>query len=94
MIYGLEPLSSNDEYWLYDMPANPPNGTSFIIFNKPEGDPQQFLNTVVRRVGRGHRCSVKLTKMFGKHFFEKLSDEEYKTWVRTNTAVKPEITSE
>lgn len=94
LIYGVEPLTSGDEYWLYDMPANSNNVPSFIIFPKPEGDSQQFLNTVVGRIGRGHRCSIKLTKILGKHFFERLTDEEYETWKRTNTAVMPDITSE
>jgi hypothetical protein len=62
---------------LYDSPINPVNVPSFIVFDKLSIDPQQFLDSVVRKLGRGHRCTVKLTKIFGKYFFEKLSDEEY-----------------
>jgi len=93
-IYGVEPLSANDDFWLYDSPINPINVPSFIVFDKIDGDPEEFINTILRRIGRGHRCTVKLTKIFGKYYFEKLTDEEYKVWKSTRVGIKSEIKTE
>lgn len=40
---------------------------------------------------RGHRCSVKYVKLFGKYFLKKLSDEEHAKWIKTNTGIAPDI---
>ena len=93
-IYGVEPLSANDDFWLYDSAINPINVPSFIVFDKLEGDPEQFINTILQRIGRGHRCTVKLTKIFGKYYFKKLSDEEYKVWKSTRVGIKHDIKTE
>lgn len=77
VIYGVEPLSANDDFWLYDSPINPANVPSFIVFDKTDMDPEEFIKMITKRIGRGHRCTVKLTKIFGKYYFENLTEEEY-----------------
>ena len=32
-----------------------------------------------------------MKKVFGKYFFEKLNEEEYKKWIKTNCAVRYDI---
>ena len=88
---GLEPLSAHDDFWLYDSQINPVNEPAFMVFEKLDVKPELFMENVIKKIGRGHRCSVKLVKIFGKYFFEKLTDEEYLKWKRTHTGVKYDI---
>ena len=90
----MEPLSANDDFWLYDSAINPVNVPSFIVFDKTDVDPEEFMQMIIKRIGRGHRCTVKLKKIFGKYFFEKLTDEEYKVWKKTRLGIKYEIKTE
>ena len=69
-ILGIEPLSAHDDFWLYDTPINPVNEPSFMIFEKTDVKPEEFMKNVIKKIGRGHRCSVKLKKVLGKYFFE------------------------
>jgi len=78
-----------------DPSINPINVPSTIVFPKVIGqDPEEVMKTIIKRVGRTNRCSVKLTKVFGKYFFENLTDEEYAKWIKTNTGVKYDITDD
>ena len=69
IIYDIEPLSSKDDLRLYDSTINPINVPSFIIFEKVNIDPEEYYEILANKIGRGHRCTVKLTKVFGKFFF-------------------------
>ena len=93
-IYGLEPLSASDDFYLYDHQINPINVPSFVVFPKSDRNPEEFLDSMLQKLGRDHRCSVKFVKIFGKYFFKKLSDEEYKHWKETKTGVKYDIKTE
>ena len=66
---GLEALSAIDDFWLYDAPINPINVPSFIVFDKPDVPTDTFINRMNERLGREHRCAVKLVKFWGKYFF-------------------------
>lgn len=74
-----------------DSSINPINVPSVLVFPKCDANPEEVFKTLLSRLGRGDRCSIKLTKIFGKYFFEKLNDEEYKHWVKTHTGVKYDI---
>jgi len=38
-VLDLDPLTSNDELWLYDFPINPINIPSFLVIKKTNTDP-------------------------------------------------------
>jgi hypothetical protein len=69
MLNGLEALSPIDDFWLYDSQVNPINVPSFIVFDKPDVDPQEFVRRMEVNLGKDHRCGVKLVKFWGKYFF-------------------------
>ena len=75
-IMGLEPLSSHDDFWLYDTPINPVNQAAFLIMEKLDMKPQDYMDHIVSNL-KSHRCKVKLVKIFGKYFFQDQTDEEY-----------------
>ena len=74
-----------------DPSINPINVPSTIVFPKSDANPEEVMKQLYKRLGRGNRCSVKLTKIFGKYFFENLNDNEYKQWIKTNTGVKYDV---
>ena len=43
IIYDMEPLSANDDFWLYDSPINPTNVPSFIVFDKSDVPPADMV---------------------------------------------------
>ena len=47
-----------------------------------------------QKLGRDHRCGVKLVKFWGKYFFEKLNDEEWEHYRKNNLGIKADITTE
>jgi hypothetical protein len=73
----MEPTHVMDDFWLYDFPINPINIPSILIINKPKENSKDVLDTILKRIGRNHRCSVKMVKILGKYYFKKLNDEEY-----------------
>ena len=91
MVLDLEPLSAGDDFWLMDAPINPINAPSTLICPKINENPEEVLKKILQRIGRGHRCSIRMKKVFGKYFFEKLNEEEYKKWIKTNCAVRYDI---
>ena len=38
LVKGYEPLSLLDQFWLYDMPANPMNVPSILVIERPSAD--------------------------------------------------------
>ena len=90
---GLQPLSSMDEFWLYDYAINPINVPSFLIFKRGKMAPEEFAQRIYQRLGRtfSNRCAVKHVKIFGKYYFKLLSDSEYRQWQATNTGIVPEV---
>lgn len=92
-IYGLEALGAIDDFWLYDSEINPVNVPSFIVFDKPDVKPEEFIQRFQKNL-RGHRCGVKLVKFWGKYFFEKLNDEEWEYAKKNNMGIKADITTE
>ena len=64
-----------DDFWLYDLPVNPMNVPTVLVFNRPNQNsifyknPKVALNTFISRLGKKHRCSLKIVKIFGKYFF-------------------------
>jgi hypothetical protein len=90
----VEPLTANDELWLYDFPINPVNVPSFLVIKKTNTDPEVMFQKMFKAIGREHRCGVKMVKIFGKYYFKKLNDEEYAKYIKVYCGIKPEITSE
>lgn len=90
-LYGIEPLSAGDDFYMYDHQINPINVPSFMVFSKSEEDPKAVLASCIAKLGRSHRCSVKFVKIFGKYFFKKLSESEYEHWKNTKTGIKYDI---
>jgi len=39
-VYDMKPLTINDNYYLYDFPANPCGVPSFVVFKRP--DPEKW----------------------------------------------------
>ena len=91
IVYDLEPLSQMDDFYLMDAPINPCNAPSTIVFPKIRENPEEVLATFTKRLERGHRCFIKMKKIFGKYYFQKLTDIEYEKWVKTNTAVMYDV---
>ena len=77
IFYGLEMMTANDEFWLFDYPINPINVPSYLVFKRTKISPEQFMENLYRRLGRGNRCSVRHKKIFGKYYLELLNDQEY-----------------
>jgi len=90
----VEPLTANDELWLYDFPINPVNVPSFLVIKKTNTDPEVMFQKMFKAIGRDHRCGVKMVKIFGKYYFKRLNDEEYAKYIKVYCGIKPEITSE
>ena len=65
----LDPLTANDELWLYDFPINPINIPSFLVIKKTNTDPQVMFHKMFQAIGRSHRCGVKMVKILGKYYF-------------------------
>jgi hypothetical protein len=93
-MYGLEALSPIDDFWLYDSEINPINVPSFIVFDKPDVKPEEFVKRMQQRLGRDHRCGVKLVKCWGKYFFKKLDDKEWEYYKKNNIGIKEDIKTE
>lgn len=93
LIYDLQPLSNQDEFWLYDYAINPINVPIFAVSKKGSMTSEEIKNLILNRLGRGfnHRCAVKHVKILGKYFFQKLSEEEYKQWSVSRVQIVPEI---
>ena len=51
---------------------------------------EKMLNRIKNNCN-GNRCSIKLTKFLGKYYFQQLTEDEYKLWKKTNTAIIPDI---
>lgn len=94
MMYGCEPTTAMDDFWLYDLPINPINIPVALVVDKPEKNPEDVLKQFVKNQDRGHRSSVKPIKLFGKYFFKKLDDEEFAKWQKTNTGVVYDVKTE
>ena len=77
IFYGLEMMTANDEFWLFDYPINPINVPSYLVFKRTKISPEQFMENLYRRLGRGNRCSVRHKKILGKYYLELLNDQEY-----------------
>ena len=87
LLWGMEPTLATDDFFLYDYPINPMNVPTFMITERFEGNPDEFKEFGKMKLGRGHRCFVKLQKYFGKYFFVPLTDEEYEESLIENGAV-------
>jgi|APSaa5957512535_1039671.scaffolds.fasta_scaffold68776_3 hypothetical protein len=94
-LLDLDPLTSNDETWLYDFPINPVNIPSFLVIKKTKTDPDVMFHKMFKAIGRGrHRCGVKMIKIFGKYYFKKLNDEEYERYINVYCGINYDIKSE
>ena len=87
-------MSAVDDFWLYDAPINPINVPSFLVFDKPDVPPETFVNRMNERLGREHRCAVKLVKFWGKYFFKKLDDNEWANYKKTKLGVIDHVKTE
>ena len=83
-IYGIEPTSANDDFWLYDYPINPMFIPSFTVFKRSKMGHEEFMRMTAQRLGRSHRAFVKLQKYFGKYFVVPVTDSEYRNILHTN----------
>ena len=92
-IYNLEPLGAADDFYMYDQNINPLYIPSFLVTDRTNQKPETVVENVLAQIGRNHRCSVKLVKVFGKYYFKKLSDKEYEDWKKTHTGVRYDITN-
>ena len=91
-VMDMEPLSAQDDFYLFDLPINPLNIPSFMICKRSyKMTPQEFINHGFKSLGRDHRCSHKHYKFFGKYFFKKLNDEEYRKYQKTNVVVVEDV---
>lgn len=93
-LLDLDPLTGNDEMWLYDFPINPVNIPSFLVIKKTKTDPDVMFHKMFKAIGRGHRCGVKMIKIFGKYYFKKLNDEEYERYINVYCGINYDIKSE
>ena len=94
LLYDCEPTTAMDDFWFYDLPINPINIPIAMVIDKPQKDPSEMLKQFIANQEKGHRCSVKHVKLFGKYFLKKLSDEEYAKWLKTNTGVVHDVKTE
>ena len=93
-LYDITPLTPIEEFWLWDLPINPMNVPSIVIFNKCSKDPEEMMDDILKCVRHDTHCDLKLVKIMGKYFFKKLSDDEYYRWKKTNTGVLADITTD
>lgn len=93
-LHGLQPLTPNEDFWLYDLPINPMNIPSLLVMDKIKKDPQEFYNHILKCVRHNTHCDLKFVKMFGKYFFKKLDDNEYKEWKKTSTGILTDLKTE
>ena len=77
LILGLESLSGSDEFWLYDWPISPIAVPSFIIIDRPKMSPEKVLDSILTSQRDNNVCNVKLRKVLGKYYFEKMTEDEY-----------------
>ena len=51
-----------DDFWLYDLPVNPMNVPTILVFNRPDKNsifyknPKEALNIFISRLEKKHRC--------------------------------------
>ena len=77
MVYGLQPLTGMEDFWLYDLPINPMNIPSILVFKKSHIDPNAMLDHMLKCIKHDTHCDLKFVKKSGKYFFKKLTDKEY-----------------
>ena len=92
-LYDLEPLGAADDFYMYDQNINPLYIPSFLVTERTKQKPEKVLSNIIASLGRNHRCSIKLVKVFGKYFFKKLNDKEFEDWKKTHTGVRYDITN-
>jgi hypothetical protein len=98
IIYDVIPNTPGDEFWLYDMPINPTNVPSIMIFNKPiDRTPEQMLDSFLKKLihpEHNHRTQVRTVKIFGKYYLKKITPEELGVWKKENTGICYDIKTE
>ena len=91
-------LTTGDEIYLFDIPANPINIPGVLTMSKPPPsepfDPAGILETMLNRLHPDHRSFVRIEKLFGKYFYKILSGDELKQAKRMNSGVIEDIKSE
>lgn len=91
-------LTTGDEIYLFDIPANPINIPGVLTMSRPAAsepfDPSAMLDTMLKRLHPDHRSFVRIEKVFGKYFYKILKDEELSKARRTNTGIIEDIKSE
>jgi len=83
-----------EDFWLYDLPINPMNIPSILVFKKTNENPKKMLDHMLQCVKRDTHCDLKFVKKFNKYFFKKLTEEEYKEWKKTNTGILTNLKTE
>lgn len=98
LAYGVIPSTAGDEFWLYDYPINPTNVPSVMIFNKPKDiTPEQMLDRFRSKLEHpvhNHRTQIKAIKILGKHFLQKIPDQELAQWKKDNLRICWDIKTE
>ena len=91
-IHGYSILTSMDEFYLYDMPANPINQASlFTMTRHINQKPEEVLETIINRIGDQNRVKLKIIKRYHRYFYQVLNGEEKKKWMRSNCGVIDDI---
>jgi hypothetical protein len=96
LIMGLEPLTSHDEFWLYEFPIHPCNQPSYCLFKRPSKSPEEVFDKIIKGLilrGNGARSQVKFVKILGKYFFKPLNSEERAQW-RKRCKIVTDVTTE
>lgn len=47
LVLGMTPLTGLEDFWLYDLPINPMNIPSILVFNKTDKDPNEMLESML-----------------------------------------------
>jgi hypothetical protein len=79
LVYGLNFMTGNDEFMMYDFPINPLNIPVFLIVDKIGEDPEESLKRLLKVTGEGgfkRRNGIKHRKICGKYFFELLTKDD------------------
>lgn len=96
-VYGLNFMTVNDEFFLYDYPINPINIPVFMVTDKLNEDPEESLKRITKITGKGgfkRRNGIKHRKICGKYFFELLSKDDLSKYNKMRTGVNYDVKCE
>lgn len=97
ILNGVEYMGGGEEFWLFDWPANPINLPAILIFERPEGNPDEIIEQVYQKLLKRNaaphgRFDHKVVKILGKYYFKRLTEGERTHFRKNNFKVFHDVT--